>query len=221
MNPSPPWTPKRARCSTSNYRNCGCKGERRFSSSRIRSAKRFGWRIGSSCCTHIPVASAEPSTSSSLTPAPSTAAKSTNWCTWFARKSKTRSIVSTQKKQAAIFGSLKRLLIWVIILAIWEAAFRVIGWKDYLFPAPSTIVRSLGGLLIPTAAQGGRPLLAAIAVSLLRLVMGFLLSIVLGAVLGLAMWRFRALDNFFGPLFLGLQTLPSVCWVPLAVLLVG
>jgi len=106
-------------------------------------------------------------------------------------------------------------------LAIWEAAFRVIGWKDYLFPAPSTIVRSLGGLLIPTAAQGGRPLLAAIAVSLLRLVMGFLLSIVLGAALGLAMWRFRALDNFFGPLFLGLQTLPSVCWVPLAVLLVG
>ncbi len=35
------------------------------------------------------------------------------------------------------------------------------------------------------------------------------------------MWRFRALDKFFGPLFLGLQTLPSVCWVPLAVLLVG
>jgi NitT/TauT family transport system permease protein len=35
------------------------------------------------------------------------------------------------------------------------------------------------------------------------------------------MWRFAPLDEFLGPLFLGLQTLPSVCWVPLAVLLFG
>jgi hypothetical protein len=32
------------------------------------------------------------------------------------------------------------------------------------------------------------------------------------------MWRFTAVDEFIGPVFLGLQTLPSVCWVPLAVL---
>jgi NitT/TauT family transport system permease protein len=71
------------------------------------------------------------------------------------------------------------------------------------------------------ASQGGRPLFEAIGVSLVRLIVGFLLSIVLGAILGLAMWRFKTLDEFFGPLFLGLQTLPSVCWVPLAVLLLG
>ena len=35
------------------------------------------------------------------------------------------------------------------------------------------------------------------------------------------MWRIRALDEFLGPLFLGLQTLPSVCWVPLAILTLG
>jgi len=35
------------------------------------------------------------------------------------------------------------------------------------------------------------------------------------------MWRFKMLDEFLGPLFLGLQTLPSVCWVPLAIIAFG
>lgn len=58
-------------------------------------------------------------------------------------------------------------------------------------------------------------------VSLLRLLLGFLVSIVLGATLGILMWRWGELDKLLGPLFLGLQTLPSVCWVPLAVLVFG
>jgi NitT/TauT family transport system permease protein len=58
-------------------------------------------------------------------------------------------------------------------------------------------------------------------VSLLRLLFGFMLSIVLGATLGILMWRWGELDKLLGPLFLGLQTLPSVCWVPLAILVFG
>jgi NitT/TauT family transport system permease protein len=54
-----------------------------------------------------------------------------------------------------------------------------------------------------------------------RLVVGFTLSILLGAGLGASMWRFKSLNEFLGPVFLGLQTLPSVCWVPLAVLVFG
>ena len=69
--------------------------------------------------------------------------------------------------------------------------------------------------------EGGRPLFIALAVSLIRLFVGFSLSIALGATLGVLMWRFKSLDEFFGPLFLGLQTLPSVCWVPLAIIAFG
>ncbi|HEY1629536.1 MAG TPA: ABC transporter permease subunit, partial [Tepidisphaeraceae bacterium] len=65
------------------------------------------------------------------------------------------------------------------------------------------------------------PLITASFVSAVRLVIGFIASIILGGTIGLAMWRFAALDNFLGPLLLGLQTLPSVCWVPLAVLVFG
>ncbi len=133
-------------------------------------------------------------------------------------------------------------MIWVIILAIWEAAYRVMGWKAWIFPAPSHIVDSLLGMLnIHTAfgnavvrgwpwsaqpnvsAKGffASPLIEANLVSAIRLLIGFLMSIVLGATLGVLMWRFKALDEFLGPLFLGLQTLPSVCWVPLAIIAFG
>ena len=76
-------------------------------------------------------------------------------------------------------------------------------------------------MLSYSAAVGGRPLVEAVAVSLLRLGVGFTLSILLGAALGVVMWRVRGIDEFLGPLFLGLQTLPSVCWVPLAILTFG
>ena len=65
------------------------------------------------------------------------------------------------------------------------------------------------------------PLVIADLVSLGRLAQGFVSSVALGVVLGLAMWRSRPTDAFLGPLFLGLQTLPSVCWVPLGIIAFG
>jgi NitT/TauT family transport system permease protein len=106
-------------------------------------------------------------------------------------------------------------------LASWEAAFRIFQWRDWVFPAPSTLVTPLLELLRPVRAFGGRPLVDGLLISVIRLIAGFGLSVVLGAVLGVLMWRWKGLDDFLGPLFLGLQTLPSVCWVPLAVLLIG
>jgi NitT/TauT family transport system permease protein len=65
------------------------------------------------------------------------------------------------------------------------------------------------------------PLIIGNLVSGVRLAVGFVVSIFLGGILGLAMWRWIELDRLLGPLFLGLQTLPSVCWVPLAILTFG
>ena len=67
----------------------------------------------------------------------------------------------------------------------------------------------------------GSPLVTALRVSGDRLLVGFGIGTVVGGLLGAAMWRVRRLDAFLGPLFLGLQTLPSVCWVPLAILAFG
>jgi NitT/TauT family transport system permease protein len=65
----------------------------------------------------------------------------------------------------------------------------------------------------------GSPLAAALWVSAIRLLGGYFLTAAIGVLLGLSLWRWEELDKLLGPLFLGLQALPSVCWVPLALLL--
>ncbi len=135
-------------------------------------------------------------------------------------------------------------MIWIVLLATWEAAFRVIGWRSWVSPSPSSIADGLLELLniqtrlgepihspgwpLAQAVRAGpplhvwnSPLISANLVSAVRLTIGFGISIVLGAALGMMMWRFKALDEFLGPLFLGLQTLPSVCWVPLGIIAFG
>jgi NitT/TauT family transport system permease protein len=114
-------------------------------------------------------------------------------------------------------------------LTIWEAAYRHWQWRTDIYPAPSQIFEALlnmfgfaFGSATPTQSLASRFLhsdgLQANIVSILRLIVGFSISLAMGLVLGALMWRWRAVDEFFGPLFLGMQTLPSVCWAPLAVL---
>jgi len=54
--------------------------------------------------------------------------------------------------------------------------------------------------------------------SLSRGLFGFLMAIVIGAPIGLLIARFSWIRNSFGPLITGLQSMPSVAWVPLAIL---
>jgi NitT/TauT family transport system permease protein len=117
-------------------------------------------------------------------------------------------------------------------------------WKSYNFPAPSHIMDATFEMLnirtgfgkplqkgwpfLPSTPQTtplppwyDSELISAIGISGGRLAIGFLFTVVSGALLGMLMWRVKSIDDFIGPVFLGLQTLPSVCWVPLAVLTFG
>lgn len=157
-----------------------------------------------------------------------------------------KSIVSTPKWLKTILRP-RPILVWLLVIGGWEAGYRAIGWRAWQFPAPSHVLDATLGLLgfetafgervtegWPFAVAGGesngdelseavvrRPLPGALLTSGLRLMVGFVFSLGLGSALGLVMWRFRFADALLGPLFLGLQTLPSVCWVPLAILTFG
>lgn len=136
---------------------------------------------------------------------------------------------------------------WLAIFITWEAAYRVIDWKSWVFPAPSHIVDATFHLLnrptyfgepfapgwpwvnpdAPSASPLPKdpiiqsPLVKALATSGVRLAVGFSAAIFLGTIFGVALWQWPFLNALLGPLFLGLQTLPSVCWVPLAILIFG
>ena len=54
-----------------------------------------------------------------------------------------------------------------------------------------------------------------------RMLIGYSLSVVLGMVLGLGLASNKFLEETLGGLVVSLQSLPSICWVPLAVLWFG
>jgi NitT/TauT family transport system permease protein len=57
--------------------------------------------------------------------------------------------------------------------------------------------------------------------SLSRLAQGYALSAAIGVPLGIAMARSAAVQRALRPAVLGLQALPSICWLPIAVLWFG
>jgi len=88
-------------------------------------------------------------------------------------------------------------------------------WSAVVLPDPSAVWAYLVG-----AVKDGT-LLSACAVTMRRLLIGYAISIVLGIPLGLLTARFKICSDTIGVLALGLQTLPSVCWVPLTLLWYG
>jgi NitT/TauT family transport system permease protein len=66
-----------------------------------------------------------------------------------------------------------------------------------------------------------RSLLIAAGVSLRRVLAGYALSLAVGVPLGVLLARCRWLEETVGSLVLGIQTLPSICWLPLALLWFG
>ena len=54
-----------------------------------------------------------------------------------------------------------------------------------------------------------------------RAAIGYALAVVIGVVIGVLVARFKLLRTAVGSLITGLQTMPSIAWFPLAILLFG
>jgi NitT/TauT family transport system permease protein len=123
--------------------------------------------------------------------------------------------VGTRARQDGARRVAVKLAFFLLLVAAWEALFRAGVWPPYLFPSPSGVARTL------VRGFENETFLIGIAISMRRLLIGFLVSAVLGTLLGLALGRVRLLDETLGSLVLGLQALPSICWLPLALLWFG
>ena len=88
-------------------------------------------------------------------------------------------------------------------------------WSPLLFPSPGAVADYLWQI----TADG--TLATAAAVTLRRLVLGYVIAVLLGLPLGVLCARYVAVQHTLGVLSLGLQGLPSVCWVPMATLWFG
>lgn len=107
------------------------------------------------------------------------------------------------------------LVALVVLLAVWELAYSRKWLPDYRLPSPTAVWTTFAGMVSDGSAA------TVIWTSVSRGLIGFAASIVLGTVIGVALFRFTWLRASVGPLLTGLQSLPSVSWVPMAVLWFG
>lgn len=106
-------------------------------------------------------------------------------------------------------------LFFVVLILAWQGATMTGRWSAVLLPSPVEVASYLWGSL-----QDGT-LLGAIEVTLRRLLVGYAIGLAIGLPLGLLSSSSEFVEDTVGVLALGLQTLPSVCWVPLALLWFG
>ena len=109
-----------------------------------------------------------------------------------------------------------RLLIFYAgLFGLWTLLAQLKIWPPYLFPTPWGVGEAL------YAGFQDHSFLIAIAVSMRRVVIGYAISVVLGMVLGLGVASSKFLEETMGGLLVSLQSLPSICWWPLALLWFG
>ncbi|MDX2564833.1 ABC transporter permease [Streptomyces sp. NPDC005389] len=103
----------------------------------------------------------------------------------------------------------------VLVLAVWQILVSAKITEETKLPAPSAVWDGLTDMWL----QG--TLLEVVWTSVSRGLAGFLLALAIGTPLGLLVARVKFVRAAIGPILSGLQSLPSVAWVPPAVLWFG
>jgi NitT/TauT family transport system permease protein len=100
-----------------------------------------------------------------------------------------------------------------LALAAWQAVVWS-GWKpEYALPGPDRVFPELGRLL------GDGRFWKSVGITMQRALTGYALAVVVGSIVGLAVARVPFLRRAVGSMITGLQTMPSIAWFPLAILL--
>jgi ABC-type nitrate/sulfonate/bicarbonate transport system, permease component len=119
-----------------------------------------------------------------------------------------------------IRGKCIDMLFYLVLLMLWQLAYYLgvdvwKAWKGYSFPNPYAVLSSLLHL-----AEDGR-LFVAVFYSLRRASLGFILALTLGLLVGISIAVNSYLKRNLKPILMGLQSLPSICWVPFSILWFG
>ena len=109
----------------------------------------------------------------------------------------------------------KKIAFYIILVIIWQAISMSDIWPNNIFPSPYEVGEDLAYM----ASDGS--LFFGIGTTLMRLVVGLGIAIAGGIVLGIFMARIETVNQTIGSLVLGLQSIPSIAWVPLAILWFG
>lgn len=109
----------------------------------------------------------------------------------------------------------RHFIFYAGLFGLWALLAALKIWPPYLFPTPWGVGESLW------AGFADHSYWIAIVVSMKRVLIGYAISVVLGMLLGLGVSSSKFLEETMGGLLVSLQSLPSICWWPLALLWFG
>src|SRR2546423_1051263 len=103
----------------------------------------------------------------------------------------------------------------IVVITAWGALAASGIWPSYVFPSPRDTLAALR--------QGfaDHTFILAIGTSLRRVLIGYGISVIAGILLGAFISASSWLEDTIGTVVSGLQSLPSICWVPVAILWFG
>jgi NitT/TauT family transport system permease protein len=107
------------------------------------------------------------------------------------------------------------VIFYACLVGLWALLAQLKIWPHYLFPTPWGVGQELYD------GFSDHSYWIAIAVSMRRVLIGYAISVVAGMILGLGVASNTFLEETMGGLLVSLQSLPSICWWPLALLWFG
>lgn len=118
-----------------------------------------------------------------------------------------------KKIAGSVVFAIALVLIWQLL---YMAGTEWLGLvKSYAVPNPPGVWNSFVRLIMDGT------LILAIGKSILRAFIGFVIAIVIGVIFGIIIINSEYMCRNLKPVILGVQTLPSICWVPFAILWCG
>ena len=102
-----------------------------------------------------------------------------------------------------------------VFLALWQLVYLSEIFPKLSLPSPLAVGQTIIELLLDFT------LIKGTAITLWRLFLGFLLSLIIGLITGLIMIKFQQFGKTMSSFAVGLQSFPSIAWIPFAILLIG
>jgi NitT/TauT family transport system permease protein len=116
--------------------------------------------------------------------------------------------------------TVRRLVFFTALIAIWESIYRLnetFQFKETrFFPSPSGAIDQLYKGFFESGI-----LSSALLTSLQRISVGFALALIIGTALGILLGQSKLADETIGSLVIALQSIPSIVWLPIALLAFG
>jgi len=111
--------------------------------------------------------------------------------------------------------TLKRIIFFTSIIALWELGSRLELWMPIILPSPTMVLNAL------VTGFEDKTLIYDLVASFKRLAVGLALSLLIGSALGVLLAKSKTADETLGTVILAFQAVPSIVWLPLAIMWFG